>query len=122
MHPGRTRGWTREGSDKKRIGCTFAVPALALAGLVGCAGSYGPQALKPGASLGEVTTALGSPTGPYPRTGGEPWPQAVQRRPQQHDVPWLHQAEALAWTPDGRGLYATGEFSPAPLLYFPTRR
>jgi hypothetical protein len=55
----------------KRIGCTFAVPALALAGLVGCAGSYGPQALKTGASLGEVTTALGSPTGRYPRTGGE---------------------------------------------------
>jgi len=23
----------------------------------------------------------------------------------------------VAWTPDSQGLYATGEFSPAPLLY-----
>lgn len=58
----------------------------------------------------------------YPRIGDEHWPQAVQRRPEQRDLPWLHQPEALGWAADGRGLYATGEFSPAPLLYFPIRR
>ena len=55
----------------KRICCTFAMTALALAALAGCAGTYGPQALKTGASLNEVTSALGTPTGRYPRAGGE---------------------------------------------------
>jgi hypothetical protein len=55
----------------KRIGCTSAVSALALAALAGCAGTYGPQALPTGASLSDVTTALGPPTGRYPRPGGE---------------------------------------------------
>ena len=55
----------------KRICCTLAVPALALAALAGCAGTYGPQGLKTGASLNEVTAALGPPTGRYPRAGGE---------------------------------------------------
>ena len=27
--------------------------------------------------------------------------------------------EALAWLPDGSGLFATGEFSPAPLVFLP---
>jgi hypothetical protein len=29
----------------------------------------------------------------------------------------LPQAEALAWSPDGQALYASGEHSPAPLLF-----
>ena len=58
----------------------------------------------------------------YPRVGKERWAQAIRRPPQSQDVPWLHQPEALGWAVDGRGLYATGEFSPAPLVYFPFPR
>lgn len=53
----------------------------------------------------------------YRRRGDESWAQAVARKPVVHDLPWLPQAEALGWDADGRGLYATGEFAPAPLLY-----
>jgi hypothetical protein len=44
-----------------------ALPAL----LMGCATSYGPQAIAPGASLGEVTAALGPPTGRHAQSAGE---------------------------------------------------
>jgi hypothetical protein len=53
----------------------------------------------------------------YQRRGDESWAQAVARKPAVHDLPWLPQAEALGWDANGRGLYATGEFAPAPLLY-----
>jgi hypothetical protein len=53
----------------------------------------------------------------YARPRGASWVQALAARPQVHHLPWLPQAEALAWATDGRGLYATGEHSPAPLLY-----
>jgi len=53
----------------------------------------------------------------YPRRGRESWAAALSRPPEVHALPLLPQAEALAWSADGRGLYATGEFSPAPLLY-----
>ena len=53
----------------------------------------------------------------YGRSRQASWQQAVATRPRVHDVPWLPQAEALAWSADGRGLYATGEHSPAPLLF-----
>ncbi|TWH99052.1 hypothetical protein IP90_03231 [Luteimonas cucumeris] len=53
----------------------------------------------------------------YPRRGDEDWGQAVARKPQRHELPWLPQPEALDWARHGRGLYATGEFAPAPLLY-----
>lgn len=53
----------------------------------------------------------------YRRRGGESWADAVARKPVVHDLPWLPQAEALGWDASGRGLYATGEFAPAPLLY-----
>jgi hypothetical protein len=53
----------------------------------------------------------------YRRRGDETWAQAVARKPAIHDLPWLPQAEALGWDANGRGLYATGEFAPAPLLY-----
>ncbi|WP_417474223.1 hypothetical protein [Luteimonas mephitis] len=53
----------------------------------------------------------------YRRGSNESWAQAVAREPAIHDLPWLPQAEALGWDAAGRGLYATGEFSPAPLLY-----
>ena len=53
----------------------------------------------------------------YPRRGRESWAEALARKPVVHDLPWLPQAEALGWDADGRGLFATGEFAPAPLLY-----
>ena len=55
----------------------------------------------------------------YRRAGNEPWSAAVARPPTVQPLPWLHQAEAVAWSADGRGLYASGEFSPAPLVYLP---
>jgi len=53
----------------------------------------------------------------YRRTPGEDWRTAVARMPETHDVPLIPQAEALAWSAGGAGLYATGEFKPAPLFY-----
>lgn len=53
----------------------------------------------------------------YRRTPGEDWGIAVARTPEAHDVPLIPQAEALAWSAGGAGLYATGEFKPAPLFY-----
>jgi hypothetical protein len=53
----------------------------------------------------------------YPRRGQESWARAVARKPRVHPLPLLPQAEALAWSADGQALYATGEFSPSPLLY-----
>ncbi|GAB3358020.1 SdiA-regulated/phytase-like domain-containing protein [Lysobacter tyrosinilyticus] len=51
----------------------------------------------------------------YPRRNGESWAQAVARAPRVIELPWIPQAEALGWTADGKALYATGEFIPAPL-------
>ncbi len=76
---------------------------------------------------GQVTAADISPDGAtlavmtyrylllYPRQPGQTWAQAVAAAPRVSDLPWLPQAEALGWSADGRHLYATGEFIPAPL-------
>ena len=53
----------------------------------------------------------------YRRRGREDWARALARRPDVHPLPWLPQAEALGWSADSRAMYATGELSPAPLLY-----
>ncbi len=53
----------------------------------------------------------------YRRAPGEDWRIAVARLPEAHDVPLIPQAEALTWSAGGAGLYATGEFKPAPLFY-----
>lgn len=58
----------------------------------------------------------------YRRNPGEDWGAAVARAPETHDVPLIPQAEALAWSRGGAGLYATGEFSPAPLFYLSPAR
>jgi len=58
----------------------------------------------------------------YPRPAEGSWDEAAKRPPIRRDVPWLHQPEALGWAADGRGLYATGEFSPAPLVFLPFQR
>lgn len=53
----------------------------------------------------------------YDRSRQTSWTQAVSAVPHVHDLPPLPQAEALAWSADGSAIYATGEHSPAPLLY-----
>lgn len=53
----------------------------------------------------------------YPRHGSESWQQALSRQPDVHPLPWLPQAEALGWSADSKGLYASGEISPSPLFY-----
>jgi hypothetical protein len=58
----------------------------------------------------------------YRREPGQDWGEAVANRPEAHDVPLIPQAEALAWTAGGGGLYASGEFSPAPLFYLVPER
>ncbi|RDZ29131.1 hypothetical protein [Lysobacter silvisoli] len=76
---------------------------------------------------GQVTAADVSPDGRtlavmtyrylllYPRQTGQGWGSAVAGKPKVIALPWLPQAEALGWSADGRALYATGEFVPAPL-------
>lgn len=51
----------------------------------------------------------------YPRREGQSWAQAIAVAPSVRALPWLPQAEALGWSADGKALYATGEFIPAPL-------
>lgn len=53
----------------------------------------------------------------YTRKPGEAWGKAVARRPAVHALPWIPQAEAVGWSASGRGLFATGEFAPAPVFY-----
>lgn len=53
----------------------------------------------------------------YTRADGEPWGDAVARAPKVRALPWIPQAEAMAWSAGGRGLFATGEFTPAPLFF-----
>jgi hypothetical protein len=80
--------------------------------------------------VGQVTAADVSPDGSslavltyqdvlfYPRGKDESWPQAVARKPRIEPLPTLlPQAEALAWSPSGAGLYASGEFRPAPIFW-----
>lgn len=58
----------------------------------------------------------------YGREAGEDWAAAVARAPEAHDVPLIPQAEALAWSAGGGGLYASGEFNPAPIFYLTPER
>lgn len=58
----------------------------------------------------------------YPRQPAQTWPQALASAPSVMRLRFLPQAEALAWSHGGGGLYATGEFSPAPMMYLPWAR
>ncbi|MFC0677444.1 hypothetical protein ACFFGH_06200 [Lysobacter korlensis] len=76
---------------------------------------------------GQVTAADISPDGRtlavmtyrhlllYTRAPRESWSQAIAEKPTIRALPVLPQPEALGWSRDGRTLYATGEFIPAPL-------
>jgi len=55
----------------------------------------------------------------YRRRDGASWAEAVAAKPRASALPWLPQAEALGWSADGKVLYATGEFIPAPLYRLP---
>lgn len=50
----------------------------------------------------------------YTRNGAH-WGDALSTPASSRVLPWLPQAEALTFSADGRALYATGEFVPAPL-------
>lgn len=52
----------------------------------------------------------------YQRRPGQSWSRAVAASPKVLDLPWVPQAEALGWAANGKALYATGEFIPAPLF------
>ena len=80
--------------------------------------------------VGQVTAADLSPDGRtlavltyqdvlfYPRKAGDTWAQVVARKPRIEPLPaLLPQAEALAWSANGAGLYASGEFRPAPIFW-----
>jgi hypothetical protein len=54
----------------------------------------------------------------YVRNAGEDWTQAFRQAPGQLDFPWLPQAEAIAFSPDGRSLLIGGEQRPSPLLMY----
>jgi hypothetical protein len=130
-----TRGQILLVSKKRRPPELFALP-LAPGRGVQVARRIG-RLTVPGLSVAEgplgrrVTAADVSPDGRtlavltyarlllYRRTGDETWAAATARPPTAQALPWLHQAEAVAWAADGQGVYASGEFSPAPLVYLP---
>jgi hypothetical protein len=55
----------------------------------------------------------------YRRGDGEDWASAIRRRPQSLDMPWLAQAEAIAFDLEGRTVWVSSERLPAPLLRLP---
>ena len=92
--------------------------------------AFAPGRPRTARLIGQVTAADLSPDGRtlavltyqdvlfYPRKAGETWAQAVARAPRIEPLPaLLPQAEALTWSADGAGLYASGEFRPAPIFF-----
>lgn len=51
----------------------------------------------------------------YSRANGQSWARAIGAPPRVSALPWLPQAEAMGWSRDGKAIYVTGEFIPAPL-------
>lgn len=58
----------------------------------------------------------------FERHSDETWSEAFARDPMLVATPFLTQAEALAFTPDGRSLYVTTEGIPAPMLRLERQR
>ncbi len=58
----------------------------------------------------------------YPRETKQSWAQALTHPPLVVPMTLLPQGEAVAFSHAGQGLFATGEFSPAPILYLPYER
>ncbi len=57
----------------------------------------------------------------YARQPGEDWPSAMQRAPGILPLPWLPQAEAIAFSLDGQTLMIGSEQRPSPLIRFQVR-
>lgn len=53
--------------------------------------------------------------------GRDGWAEGLRRPIRVIPLPWMPQAEALAWSADGRHIYATGEFVAAPLYRLKAR-
>lgn len=58
----------------------------------------------------------------YPRRAEQSWAQSLTQPPMVVRMTLLPQPEAVAFSRDGEGIFATGEFSPAPILYLPYQR
>ncbi len=54
----------------------------------------------------------------YVRGAGQSWAHAMRGEPRQLAFPWLPQAEAIAFSPDGLSLLIGSEQRPSPLLVF----
>jgi hypothetical protein len=52
------------------------------------------------------------------RERGEDWPRALARRPPSLSLPWIPQAEAIAFSLDGNALTIASEQLPSPLIRF----
>ncbi|MGY0504483.1 hypothetical protein [Luteimonas sp. e5] len=55
----------------------------------------------------------------YRRDAELDWPRALASPPLVVRLHLLPQPEAVAWSHGGHGIFASGEFSPAPILYLP---
>jgi len=54
----------------------------------------------------------------YTRKDGENWAQVMKTIPGQLELPWLPQAEGIAFSPDGRSLLIGSEQRPSPLIMY----
>ena len=54
----------------------------------------------------------------YVRHAGQDWAQVMQSTPGQLELPWLPQAEGIAFAPDGRSLLIGSEQRPSPLILY----
>jgi hypothetical protein len=54
----------------------------------------------------------------YVRNAGQEWAEAMKQAPGQLELPWLPQAEGVAFSPDGRSLLIGSEQRPSPLLMY----
>ena len=54
----------------------------------------------------------------YVRNAGQDWAQVMKTVPGQLELPWLPQAEGIAFSPDGRSLLIGSEQRPSPLIMY----
>jgi len=54
----------------------------------------------------------------YVRNAGQDWAQVMKTVPGQLELPWLPQAEGIAFSPDGRSLLIGSEQRPSPLILY----
>jgi hypothetical protein len=54
----------------------------------------------------------------YVRNPGQDWASVMKTVPGQLELPWLPQAEGIAFSPDGRSLLIGSEQRPSPLILY----